>query len=168
MSLMWTLILVVGIAIIAALAFYAGNLLSRLKQQNIDSEKAEQEATKALQVHDGKALDSVIIIARAMLEGQCDLSEGCWRLCVLLESLRLSSDLELRFPPIYELYHLIKHMPILEERKKLAKKERMALDLERMKAESRLNDSILKAVADVLEYANAQVGLMRDKSTVDD
>ena len=165
---MWTLLLVTAIAIIAVLAFYAGKLLSQVKQQNINNAKAEKEVTAALQVHDGKALDSVVIIARAMLEGQCDLSEGCWRICVLLESLRLSSDLAQRFPPVYELYHLIKHMPILEERKKLPKKERMALDLERMKAESRLSDSILKSVADVLDYTNTQLTLLRDKSTRDD
>ena len=40
----------------------------------------------------------------------------------------------------------IKHMPILEERKKLSKNERMKLDLERMKAESSL---AVKIKADV-------------------
>lgn len=168
MSLVGFIIIAAGLAIIAGLAFYAGKLLSQVKQQQQEKESAEQAAVEALQVHDGKALDSVVIIARAMKEGQCDLSEGCWRLCVLLDSLRLSKDLEQRFPSIYELYHLIKHMPILEERKKLAKKERMAFDLERMKAESTLNDSILKNVDQVLEFSTSQLTLMRDKSTVDD
>ena len=49
------------------------------------AEIAQQQAHKS---HDVKALKSVIIITRAMQEEQCDFSEGCWRLSVLLDSLK--------------------------------------------------------------------------------
>ena len=77
-----------------------------------------------------------------MKEKQCDISEGCWRLSVLLDSLKTTNDLNLQFPAIFELYHAIKHMPILAERKKLDKKQRMKLDFERMKLEANLSPAI--------------------------
>ncbi|MGR5179281.1 DUF2489 domain-containing protein, partial [Vibrio mediterranei] len=41
-----------------------------------------------------------------------------------------------------ELYQVVKDMPRGEARKTIQKQERMKLDLERMKAEARLQDSI--------------------------
>ncbi len=144
MSNNWLIITLVAVAIIAILAFYAGKLLLQVKRQSIAKEKLLIEKNNMHKVHDLKALNSVIIIVRAMKEEQCDFSEGCWRICVLLESLKLSSELEQQFPAIYSLYEKIKHMPILEERKKLEKRARMKLDLERIKAEALLKEDIQK------------------------
>ena len=131
-----------GVVIVGGLAFYAGTLLMRVKQQTEDQHLAQQKQRIAHRAHDKKVLSSVIIIVRAMKEKQCDISEGCWRLSVLLDSLKTTNDLNLQFPAIFELYHAIKHMPILAERKKLDKKQRMKLDFERMKLEANLSPAI--------------------------
>ncbi|MGB1198033.1 MAG: DUF2489 domain-containing protein [Thalassotalea sp.] len=147
------LLTLVGVVIIAALSFYAGKLLNQLKRQTQLQQKALIEAKKAHNQHDKKVLESVVIIVRAMKEEQCDYSEGCWRLSVLLDSLKTINELEQQFPAIYELYHTIKHMPIMEARKKLAKKERQKLDLERAEIETKLTPNIVQELVSLHQYS---------------
>jgi hypothetical protein len=156
----WTYAIIVAMIIIAALAFYAAKLLTQLKQQTAKIKQAEQDRQVALATHDSKILKSVVIISNAMKEEQCDIAEGCWRLSVLLDSLKLSEQLSKEFPAIFELYNAIKHMPILEERKKLSKNERMKLDLERMKAESSLAVKIKADVELLHQYAQERLSAL--------
>jgi len=153
MSLFWLILTVLAVIIIVALSLYAAKLLKQLKQQNIQQEKEKAAQEKAHKTHDKKVLSSVIIIVRAMKEEQCDIAEGCWRLSVLLDSLKLSKGLDQEFPAIFKLYQSIKHMPILEERKKLSKQERMKFDLERMKIESELADDVKANLVLLHQYA---------------
>lgn len=155
------ILIVLAFLVIASLAFYAGKLLKQVKQQTLRQEQAKAEQQVALQKHDNKILDSVVIIVRAMKEDQCDLSEGCWRLSVLLDSLKTVDGLSAKFPAIFELYDEIKAMPIMEARKKLEKRERMKLDLQRMKAESRLVDAIKQELIQLHSFAN---GLIQKES----
>jgi hypothetical protein len=156
----WLYWLVLAAVIIGGLAFYAVKLLLQLKQQNIKLKQAEIAHQQGLFKHDKSVLDSVIIIVRAMKEEQCDISEGCWRLCVLLDSLKTSQDLNNEFPAIFELYEAIKHMPILAERKKLEKKQRMKLDLERMKVEADLSPAIHQNLQILHQYAIERVSIV--------
>ncbi|GHE88386.1 DUF2489 domain-containing protein [Thalassotalea profundi] len=147
------ILIVCAVVIIAALSFYAGKLLFQLRRQTQLQDEILRANKKAHNEHDTKVLNSVVIIVRAMKEDQCDYSEGCWRLSVLLDSLKTAEGLEQEFPAIFELYHAIKHMPIMQERKKLAKQERMKLDLERTKAEARLTPTIVKELTSLHQYA---------------
>ncbi|AOW77108.1 hypothetical protein A3Q34_09715 [Colwellia sp. PAMC 20917] len=156
----WIYVVVGGVIIIAALVFYAVKLLSQLKAQTAKIKQAEQDKKIALAKHDSKILSSVVIIAHAMKEEQCDIAEGCWRLSVLLDSLKLSSGLSAEFPAVFELYDKIKHMPILDARKKLAKNERMKLDFERMKAESDLSAQIKIDVTSLHQYAQERMSAL--------
>ncbi|MDO6426082.1 DUF2489 domain-containing protein [Thalassotalea sp. 1_MG-2023] len=158
----WLELFVIGGLIIASLAFYAGMLLKQVHQQKKAQLSAQKLQQEKLREHDKKILDSVVIIVRAMKEEQCELSEGCWRLSVLLDSLKTSSELASEFPSIFELYNAIKHMPILEERKKLEKRERMKLDLVRMKAESRLQPNIHQDIKRLHQYANERISTLNE------
>lgn len=145
----------IGIAclVVIVLAIYAIRLLLQLKQQTVRQAQEIQAKKSANEAHDKKIISSVLIIAKAMKEEQCDFSEGCWRLSVLLASLRLSEGLEAQFPAIFAFYNEIKHMPILEERKKLTKQARMKLDYQRMKLETSFYDDINKDLNLLLQYA---------------
>lgn len=149
----WPYWLAAGVIIIIGLAFYAGRLLMRVKQQQIQQQAAEDQRLKALNLHDTKVLNSIVIIVRAMKEQQCDLSEGCWRLSTLLGSLKTSAAPDQQFPAIFELYEKIKHMPILEQRKELPKKQRIKLDIERSKVEQDLTEQITKDLEQLHEFA---------------
>ena len=89
----WIIALFLAVIIIASLAFYAGKLLKQLSAQKLAQQQAELAHQQALAKHDHNVLASVKIIVRAMQEEQCDFSEGCWRLSVLLDSLKLSPEM---------------------------------------------------------------------------
>lgn len=148
---------IIALIVIIPLAIYAGMLLSQLKKQAAEQAVAAQEQQLALKEHDTKIFNSVVIIVRAMKEEQCDISEGCWRLSVLLDSLRLSSELNTLFPSVYELYNAIKHMPILEERKKLEKKDCMKLDFKRIKLEADLAPKIQSDIEQLHQYVRERL-----------
>ncbi|WP_371375245.1 DUF2489 domain-containing protein [Thalassotalea aquiviva] len=145
--------LIAGV-IVLLLALYAGRLLWQLRQQTI-AEKAQKQKLQAKQLQrDIDVLNSVILIAKAMNQQQCDISEGCWRLSVLIESMESHADRFIeKFPAIFNLYNDIKHMPILDKRKALSKKERLKLDLERMGIEEKLEPEVNRNVEGLEPYA---------------
>ncbi len=157
MNSYWIFAIVAAVIIISALAFYAGKLLKQVALQKKQQEQADIDQQLALQQHDKKVLDSVLLITRAMQEKQCDFSEGCWRLSVLLDSLKLTSQLDQKFPAIFELYNEIKHLSILDNRKQLAKKQRMKEDYQRMTTEARLYDDIVIDIESLHQYTSEQI-----------
>ena len=158
----WIYLVLLGIVIIGVLVAIATKLLRQVKQQTLEQEKKQAAQQQALQQHDKKIIASVIIIVRAMKEEQCDIAEGCWRLSVLLDSLKLSQDLNVQFPAIFKLYEAIKHMPIMSARKKLDKQSRMKLDLERMKIEAELAEDIRRDITLLHQYANERNSMLSE------
>lgn len=160
----WLIFFLVAGAVVVSLSAYAISLLLKVKKQKVDLQQAQDKKLAANKEHDNKILGSVSIITRAMQAEQCDFSEGCWRLCVLLASLKTTNGLETEFPAIFELYNEIKHMPILAERKKLDKKERMKLDYQRMKLESSLYADINRDLNLLLQYTHERQSVLQKLS----
>ena len=79
------------------------------------------------------------------------MSEVSIRLYKLMEVLQDDRQVNFasQYPAMNELYQVVKDMPRGESRKTLQKKERMELDLRRMKAEARLLNDI-KCELDVI------------------
>jgi len=157
----WYIAFIFAGLIIVSLAFYAGKLLKQLNVQK----QAKQQANLAQQLgiakHDQNVLASVQIIVRAMQEEQCDFSEGCWRLAVLLDSLKLSSELSQQFPAIFQLYNEIKHLSILGDRKQLEKKERMQQDYQRITLEAKLHNDIVLDLDLLQQYTTQRMGILK-------
>jgi len=160
MSEYWFIALVLAVIIIACLAFYAGKLLKQLSAQKQAQQQAELAHRQALAKHDQNVLASVKIIVRAMQEEQCDFSEGCWRLSVLLDSLKLSSELAQQFPAIFKLYNEIKHLSILDNRKQLEKKQRMKEDYQRMTLEAKLHSEIVSDLDLLQQYVTERMTIL--------
>jgi len=156
----WLIALVLAVIIIASLAFYAGKLLKQLSAQKQAQQQAELARQQALAKHDQNVLASVKIIVRAMQEEQCDFSEGCWRLSVLLDSLKLSSELAQQFPGIFKLYNEIKHLSILDDRKQLEKKQRMKQDYQRMTLEAKLHSEIVSDLDLLQQYTTERMSIL--------
>jgi Flp pilus assembly protein CpaB len=138
------LVYVIAAAIVIGLATYAGYLFYLINQQTL----AQEQQRKALEAADKKrkqtVVNSIQIICRSVAQQQCDISEASWRVSVLMDSLNdVFIEHSKEYPAVFELYNGIKHMPILDNRKKLTKKERMKFDLERMKLEAHLNEAVL-------------------------
>ncbi|MFU2058461.1 DUF2489 domain-containing protein [Avibacterium volantium] len=131
---MWIyLLLALGLLIIVGMAAYAVKLLRALKSQKQALENARLARVKRLK-------ESIEIIARAMQNGDCNLSEGAIRLKMLLDPLGLKIT---TYPALAELYDVVKEMPTHQARKELKKNERMRLDLTRESAEADLESKIL-------------------------
>ncbi|MFZ7235065.1 DUF2489 domain-containing protein [Avibacterium avium] len=131
---MWIYLLIaLGLLIIVGMAAYAVKLLRALKNQKQALENARLARVKRLK-------ESIEIIARAMQNGDCNLSEGVIRLKMLLDPLGLKIT---TYPALAELYDVVKEMPTHQARKELKKNERMRLDLTRESAEADLESKIL-------------------------
>ncbi len=152
MSPLLIALMVIGALIIAGLAFYAGTLLWRLKLQREAFARQEAEYAKAREVRNGKLADSINLIARAMKEKQCEYSEGCLRVWVLMSQYQFfdGCDPATEFPAILKMYDVVKEMPTHEARKKYSKKEIFKLDSERWRAEMELEEQIMADVEKLL------------------
>ena len=118
--------LLVALSIVAALAFYAGSLLFKLRtQQQVRNQKNQQRIDNIAQ--------SIQTIAKALEQQQCNLSEGCIRLFHLLEALPLQDkpDFSQQFKGLYALHAKVKDLPTHEVRKSQNKKQIKQQDLQR-------------------------------------
>lgn len=140
-----------GGLILSGLAIYAGMLLARLKRQ-------QEMQLQAINARNERILDSVRVIAHAVLEGQCDYSEGAIRLTNLLDALQIKEGraFAAEFPGLYSLYEKVKEMPTHEARRALKRNEVMKLDLERSGYEAELETQLLKDVAQLKDLQLSQ------------
>jgi len=161
MDVYWFYAIILAVVIITALSFYAGKLLRQLAIQKKLQQQAELTRVQALASQDFKVLTSVHIITQAMKEEQCDFSEGCWRISILLASLKMSRELELQFPAIFKLYNQIKHLSILDGRKQLAKSQRMKQDFQRMTIEAQLHNEIVKELDLLQQFTVERMGILK-------
>lgn len=158
------ILLVLAATIILVLGSYAAFLMFKLR--HLRQQQAlllEQQLQKQI-VRDLKVINSIVLISKAVDEAQCEISEGCWRLSVLMDSLpKYSESFNVKFPAIFMLYSKIKHMPILDARKQLSKKDKLSLDLERMGHEQALEPEVIKSVRELIPYASALQIELRQK-----
>ncbi|TNG93440.1 DUF2489 domain-containing protein [Pasteurellaceae bacterium USgator11] len=130
----WTIVLsLVAVVIVVGLASYATWLLLALRRQ-------KQKIAAARQKRHDFTFDSVQIIAKAMLNDDCNLSEGVLRLNALLPGLQPQA-LD-KYSAMQQLYQTVMEMPTHEARRALPKNQRMRLDLTRESAEAELEQKI--------------------------
>lgn len=134
--------------VILPLAFYAGRLLFQLNQQ-------KQTQAKARQARIERITESINVIAMAMEQQQCNLSEGAIRLVNLLESLPVENPpkCEHDYPNLCSLFLQVNDLPTHEERAALSKTVRAQQDKIREEQESRLEVHILKEVAQLRYFS---------------
>ena len=146
MSIGWIIALIAGSIIIAGLSFYLGRLLMQLKQIK---QAQQQQITK----RNNKLSEDIYTIAWAMQEGQCDSSEGCLRIWVLLDHIieEPKGDNQQRYPGIFALYDKIKDLPTHNARKELPKKELRKMDAERLNYEQEFKALIDADVGKIIE-----------------
>ena len=164
MATEWIIALVIGALIIAGLSFYAGKLIWQVKAQNelIAKKRAEHEAEqkKKRQERNAKLADSINLIAKAMNQKQCEYSEGCLRIWVLISQYGFEKEVNLEetYPGIYQMYEVVKDMPTHDARKKYSKKEIFKMDTERWRAEASFEKDILKDCEQLVKEFQALPG----------
>lgn len=154
------LLLLAAAVIVAVLAFYAGKLLWQLQQQTKQRQQDELQYQQKLADKRRYLTNSIILICRAMLEQQCELSEGALRVWVLLDHLQpdRQPDPVLSYPGLHQMYQVVKDMPTHEARKQQTKQQLFQQDKIRLNAEQELKQAILadsKALLARLQPAGA-------------
>lgn len=141
------IILLFAIGIIAALAWYAGTLLFKLKQQKHNVQTMTSQRMDTIS-------ESIRVIALAMEQQQCNLSEGCIRLYHLLEALPLEEKTNLwdRYTGIYSLYSEVKDLPTHQARSQLSREERKCQDRQREEKEALFESQILVDAASLKSF----------------
>lgn len=150
--MLWAVLSGIALLIIIGLGFYAGKLLFLLKQQ-----KAQQEATRTGRVK--TISESIALIAKAMEQQQCDLSEGVIRIVNLLNALPLVEppNYKAQYPHIHSLFIEVSGFAILEARQKLTKVERRKQDLAREQIESEYESKVLAELPALQAYCETLV-----------
>ncbi|WP_105253250.1 DUF2489 domain-containing protein [Pseudoalteromonas sp. T1lg75] len=141
----WIIALIIGALIVAGLAFYAGRLLWQVREQNQRLAKQQAEYAQKRAARNAKLSDSINLIAKAMKEGQCEYSEGCLRVWVLMSqhSCAQELNLEVEYPGVFAMYEAVKDLPTHDARKKYSKKEIFKQDSARWRKEQELEEQIL-------------------------
>ncbi|WP_439238834.1 DUF2489 domain-containing protein [Lonepinella sp. BR2919] len=139
---MTTILLILGTLILLAMTGYAIYLLIQLRKQ-------KRLFTQAKLARMNRIKESVTIIAKAMLVGDCNHSEGVIRLKMLLDPLGQKRLVD--YSAMWQLYEIVQDMPTHEARKALKKNERMRLDLHRESKESELEQHIKLEIQQLLE-----------------
>ncbi|WNO59570.1 DUF2489 domain-containing protein [Rheinheimera sp. MMS21-TC3] len=136
------ILITLGAIIVAALAFYAGKLLWQLQQQRQQQAEQQQELTSERKAY---LTNSIVLICKAMLEGQCELSEGALRLWVLLDHLvpERTPEPNTTYSGLYQMYLAVKDMPTHEARNNQDKALTKQQDKIRLQAEQDLKSAIL-------------------------
>lgn len=150
--MLWAVLSGIALLIIIGLGFYAGKLLFLLKQQ-----KAQQEATRNGRVK--SISESIALIAKAMEQQQCELSEGVIRIVNLLNALPLVEppNYKAQYPHIHSLFIEVSGFAILEARQKLTKAERRKQDLAREQIESEYESKVLAELPALQAYCETLV-----------
>lgn len=146
-------LIIIACLIILGLGAYAGKLLFLLQAQNQKQQQVRNERIENIQ-------QSIQTIAFAMLQQQCDLSEGVIRICRLLEALPLTPrpDYSVMFPSVFNLFEKVKDYPTHEKRAAQSKFTRRKQDKERQEFESELENKILEE-AELLRKFDARQDL---------
>ena len=119
---------------------------SKLNQQRITD---MQEMLKKQYTH---RVESIDVIARAMVDKQCELTEGCIRLKQLLD--HVEADLLMRdeYKVIALIYSETEYMPIKEQWKQLDKKAKQKFTQHRLTLEAKHSEEIHVAVSALQQH----------------
>lgn len=131
-------------------------LWRKVHEQKLQQVMHEQQHITAERKQHKALFESVEIIVDAMQQEQCDLSEGCWRISVLLQN-HDEHSYQQQYPDIFELYQRIQHMAILDDRKQLPKQQRMRQDFDRLKHEAELKTGVMADIDRLKTYCQQQI-----------
>jgi len=148
--MLYLIILAVAIVVVlSAVAIYYVVKLKRVQKQQAEQIKKNKEAWQA---HRNELANDLKFIAQSMLQGQCEITEGCLRIVVLMD--RLDEDLQHKpeFKTIREHFSLTVSMPTHQAYKDLSKQEQFKLDKQRYNLEAKNKEQVLEEAKILASY----------------
>ncbi|SHE89587.1 Protein of unknown function [Modicisalibacter ilicicola DSM 19980] len=139
------LLLALALAVVLGLAGYAWTLWREVRRRQAFREEEVRRAND-------NCLESLDMIARAMLAEQVDLTEGSLRCKVLLEIIDPALLERSIFQPFDQVHQRTAHLHTHSARQSLTPRERLEEDRQRLEVEDDLRDSILAAADGVIDF----------------
>lgn len=130
------------VLVLLSVAIYYHWRLHR-QRRKVDERQRKLEQERAAQKQ--RVLKSVEIICRAMVSNQVTITEGCIRVSVLLRALNLSEQQLGVYSVFFDLESATAHIPILDDWKKLSRKQQNLFDNERENIEEKYRDFVVDA-----------------------
>lgn len=144
MNVLTLMLLLAGLAIIFGLGFYAWKLWQSVRVQDA----ATAQRTERTQ---SDIVGSVRALAKSMLAGELNLSEGAIRLKVMLDHLQPNGQGESAYPDLYALHDATEHMPRGVARKQVPSDEVRRMDDQRERLEAQYREPVLNQVQALLD-----------------
>lgn len=138
-------LLVVAIAVVIGLCFYAWSLRKEVSRR--EAYRRDEDA-RAQQ----NSLENLDYVASALVQEQVDITEGAWRCKVLLEIIDPSLTERTEFQAFAEHHSRTQHLKTHSARQQLTARERMQEDKERLMAEDDMREAVLEAARAVLKW----------------
>ncbi len=146
MKIVFSLAVIIIVVLSGIAAYYVIALYRQeKKQKNIrfEMEKAKAESLR-------KNRKSIEILARGLLEEQVSHTEASIRISVLMDSLALVEEVKEKYQVFYQLAKATAHIPILEQWKRLDRKQKNAFDREREGIENTYRDFVIASSKQLL------------------
>ena len=137
--------------VVLVLVGVTARLWWKVGQQHRDQQRQQQDQlARQAQVEQDRIqyiYDSLNVIARAMLDDQCPLTEGCIRMAVLMDNLSLDCDTKHRFAAVFKIYNATRHIPTHSNWKALERKQRQSFKQEMFALERENADAVRELMA---------------------
>lgn len=133
-----------------SLAFYLGTLVVKL---NHNKKQINDLNDNHLSKRKDSIYESLAIIAKVMIQGQCDLTEGCIRaqnLIAIQPELRDDPKLQI----FKSMFSRVKHFATFADYNNLPLKDRVCQDTDRKNIEEEYSDEIIKACHHLIRKLN--------------
>jgi len=111
-------------------------------QGQLQQQQAQTEQNRIDYIH-----ESLNVIACAVLDKQCPVTEGCIRMAVLLDNLPLDCDTKHRFSVVFEVYNATRHIPTHSSWKALGRKQQRKFEQEMLALEREHDAAVMELMA---------------------
>ena len=146
-----TVLLVLAGFVIVLLSVVALYYVMKLNQHKANVQSVLDEQEKAMLAKQQENHKSIVFLANALLQDQLSLTEAGMRIHWLSKSIDMSEaqrDMALIFAKVAE---ATQHIPILEEWKKLTRKQQFQFDKQRITIEKEYSDFALDSAKKIIE-----------------
>lgn len=143
-------ILVIAGLIIFTLSAFATYYCLELRKARKRQAQQLAELEAAADAQRDRVNTSIQIIAKTLLDEGVGLTEASLRIRVLLDSLQVEDTVKNEFVAFYKVADQTSHIPILQDWKKLSRKEKFAFEKEMARVEAEYRDFALDAAKRIL------------------
>ena len=135
-------IILIGLVfIISLLSTLIFSLFKKLKEQK----KRELQIIEKAKEKEKYIIESLDILCKAIVQEQCEISEGCIRIRMLLVRTDMIDETKPEYKVIEEMYQEMKDLKTHESRNELSLQERSAEDLLRFELEKKYHSKFIES-----------------------